>query len=390
MTSTLDGLRGRLRDRTAVVGVIGLGYVGLPQALAFAEAGYRVLGFDIDPAKPQALAAGRSYLSDIPSDRVAALVSAERLAATSEFDRVRRVRRPHRVRADTTLRARRAGPLGRVRHSLDPRTPSPTGAARGAREHDVPGYHGGAGPSSPRSARPCGRSGCRPRILARAGGSRESTLRAREHAQASLGLHGDVQGPHRAPLRTGGGQGGAGIQHARCRGVEASREHLPGREHRAGQRAQGVLRRGWGSTCGRSSGRPRRSRSDSRPSTPDRASVATASPSTPSTSRGRHASTISTRASSSWLVRSTPPCPNTSWVGCGDALDLRGTTLRGARILVLGVAYKRDTGDIRESPALRILSDSWRAVARASPTTIPTCRRSGARATTSSTSSRRR
>ena len=39
-----------------------------------------------------------------------------------------------------------------------------------------------------------------------------------------------------------------------------------------------------------------------------------------------------------------------------DALDLRGTTLRGARILVLGVAYKRDTGDIRESPALRILS----------------------------------
>jgi UDP-N-acetyl-D-glucosamine dehydrogenase len=88
VTSALDELRGRLRERTAVVGVIGLGYVGLPQALAFAEAGYRVLGFDIDPAKPEALGAGRSYLLDIPSARVAALVSAGRLAATTDFDRL--------------------------------------------------------------------------------------------------------------------------------------------------------------------------------------------------------------------------------------------------------------------------------------------------------------
>ena len=88
MTSGLEGLCGRLRDRTAVVGVIGLGYVGLPQALAFAEAGFRVLGLDIDPRKPEALSAGRSYLLDIPSDRVAALVSAGRLAATDDFGRV--------------------------------------------------------------------------------------------------------------------------------------------------------------------------------------------------------------------------------------------------------------------------------------------------------------
>jgi UDP-N-acetyl-D-glucosamine dehydrogenase len=87
MTS-LDQLRGRLRDRTAVVGIIGLGYVGLPQALAFAEAGYRVLGLDIDPEKPKALSAGRSYLLDIPSTRVAALVSTGRLAATADFRRL--------------------------------------------------------------------------------------------------------------------------------------------------------------------------------------------------------------------------------------------------------------------------------------------------------------
>ena len=86
MTSFLDELRERLRARTAVVGVIGLGYVGLPQALAFAEAGYRVLGFDIDSTKSQALSEGRSYLLDIPSTRVAGLVSTGRFAATANFD----------------------------------------------------------------------------------------------------------------------------------------------------------------------------------------------------------------------------------------------------------------------------------------------------------------
>jgi UDP-N-acetyl-D-glucosamine dehydrogenase len=88
VTSSLDDLRDRLRQRTATVGVIGLGYVGLPQALAFAESGYRVLGFDIDPGKAEALAAGQSYLLDIPSSRVSALVSASRLAATADFTRL--------------------------------------------------------------------------------------------------------------------------------------------------------------------------------------------------------------------------------------------------------------------------------------------------------------
>src|SRR5215208_3390765 len=55
------------------VGVVGLGYVGLPLAVAFAEAGHEVVGLDADPRKIDALAEGRSYVEDVSSDRLKAL-----------------------------------------------------------------------------------------------------------------------------------------------------------------------------------------------------------------------------------------------------------------------------------------------------------------------------
>ena len=60
----------KLQDRTAVIGIIGLGYVGLPLAIRYAEAGYTVLGFDIDPDKPEKIAAGKTYFKHIPDERV--------------------------------------------------------------------------------------------------------------------------------------------------------------------------------------------------------------------------------------------------------------------------------------------------------------------------------
>ncbi len=66
------------------VGVIGLGYVGLPLAEAFASAGYPVLGLDIDPDKIRKLRTGQSYMGSIPSERIAELLTSGTFEATTE------------------------------------------------------------------------------------------------------------------------------------------------------------------------------------------------------------------------------------------------------------------------------------------------------------------
>ncbi len=75
-------------DKKSVIGVVGLGYVGLPLLLAYARAGYRALGLDIDPAKIDALAEGRSYIEHIPTGQVAEAKAAGTLDATTDFSRV--------------------------------------------------------------------------------------------------------------------------------------------------------------------------------------------------------------------------------------------------------------------------------------------------------------
>jgi UDP-N-acetyl-D-glucosamine dehydrogenase len=86
--SELHLLKGRITRRDYTVGVIGLGYVGLPLLLRFGEVGFRVLGFDIDPAKVKQLNDGASYIEHVASDRVAALIAARRLEATVDIERL--------------------------------------------------------------------------------------------------------------------------------------------------------------------------------------------------------------------------------------------------------------------------------------------------------------
>lgn len=76
----------RIAERTAVVGIIGQGYVGLPLALVFEEAGFTVRGFDVDPEKVEALARGESYIRHIGSERVKHAVARGRFVATTDFD----------------------------------------------------------------------------------------------------------------------------------------------------------------------------------------------------------------------------------------------------------------------------------------------------------------
>ncbi|HVO02587.1 MAG TPA: nucleotide sugar dehydrogenase [Candidatus Cybelea sp.] len=75
----------RIAGKTAKIGVIGLGYVGLPLACLFAERGFPVTGFDIDARKIDSLKAGRSYIKHIPSARIRAQTRAGRLEASSNF-----------------------------------------------------------------------------------------------------------------------------------------------------------------------------------------------------------------------------------------------------------------------------------------------------------------
>ena len=75
----------KVEQRDLRVGVIGLGYVGLPLAVSFAKAGLSVIGFDVDTQKVTALSEGRSYIPDVPGDEIAALRESGHLAATTDF-----------------------------------------------------------------------------------------------------------------------------------------------------------------------------------------------------------------------------------------------------------------------------------------------------------------
>ena len=84
MTGAQEQLVSRIRDRTAKVGIIGLGYVGLPLAIVFAKAGLRVIGIDTDTSKVSRINAGTSFIEDVSDQEIRGLRETGRLVATHD------------------------------------------------------------------------------------------------------------------------------------------------------------------------------------------------------------------------------------------------------------------------------------------------------------------
>jgi UDP-N-acetyl-D-glucosamine dehydrogenase len=81
-----EEIKGLVESKQARVGVIGLGYVGLPLAAEFARRGLRAIGFEVDARKAELINRGESYIGDVSSEALAEVVNAERLHATTDFD----------------------------------------------------------------------------------------------------------------------------------------------------------------------------------------------------------------------------------------------------------------------------------------------------------------
>src|SRR5919206_2852420 len=78
----------RIESKQAKLGVIGLGYVGLPLAVEFARAGFGVIGYDVDERKVKALMAGNSYIPDVPASHLAEVVKNGKFVATTDPKRL--------------------------------------------------------------------------------------------------------------------------------------------------------------------------------------------------------------------------------------------------------------------------------------------------------------
>src|SRR6187402_2822519 len=85
MADRFSELKTAIQARTATVGIVGLGYVGLPLVRTFVQAGFRCLGFDLDARKVAKLQAGESYIGHLPGEWIAEMVTAGKFSATSDM-----------------------------------------------------------------------------------------------------------------------------------------------------------------------------------------------------------------------------------------------------------------------------------------------------------------
>ena len=138
--------------RSATVGVIGLGYVGLPLAVEFAKAGFHAIGFDVDAARVAGVNAGRSYVGDVTDAELEPLVKAGRLRAAVPGDEIGTCDAIS-ICVPTPLRKTKDPDISYiVAATREVVAADPSRAAHRAREHDLPG-HDDRGPAARARAR---------------------------------------------------------------------------------------------------------------------------------------------------------------------------------------------------------------------------------------------
>ena len=181
------------------IGIVGLGYVGLPLAVAFAEAGERVIGVDTSVAKVASIRRGESYIEDIPSEQLAAVRS--QLEATTRTSRLA-LADAIIIAVPTPLTAEpRAGPRPAARRR-PVRLGRPPGRPAGRpRVDDLPGHDARAPAADPRGDRPAGRRRLPPGLLARARRSGQRDLRPGQHAEDHRRPHPRLRRQGRGPVR---------------------------------------------------------------------------------------------------------------------------------------------------------------------------------------------
>ncbi len=81
----------KIKKHEAIIGVVGLGYVGLPLLMEFVEQGFKTVGFDIDQKKVDMLNAGKSYIKHLSEERIAGVVATKLFEATADFSRIKDV-----------------------------------------------------------------------------------------------------------------------------------------------------------------------------------------------------------------------------------------------------------------------------------------------------------
>ena len=239
MSDAAAALIAKIDDRTAKVVVVGQGYVGLPVAMRAVEVGFPVVGYDIAPARVDALAAGRSYVEDVtdeqlaPRSRPATGRPATPTICATSTSRSSPCRRRCATASPTSRSSR--PPRATSRAWLTP------GRARRARVDDVSRHDRGAAAPDPRGvgpARPAATSSSATRPSASTPATREWTFV--NTPKVVSGHRRRVAVGRRGVLRRARRQGRAGRLHRRGRAGEAAREHVPAREHRARQRARDV------------------------------------------------------------------------------------------------------------------------------------------------------